>query len=218
MTHWKSPWCWETLRAGGEGDDNRGWDGWVASLTEWTRVWANSGRWWRTGKPGMLQSTGLQRVRHDSVTEQQQRAGWESVEACRRVSWGLGLDGRVHWFHPHSLARAVSRLPWIIMMETGNCSLLFVLEEESCLVDTQQYSCHNGKICLFPFSCFFFAELIWFKVSMESAFTFRMVWKGGENKGLAFQFVQNLTLTICVRICVPSGRRRAAKIGRRHWA
>ena len=127
MTHWKSPWCWETLRAGGESDDNRGWDGWVASLTEWTRVWANSGRWWRTGKPGMLQSTGLQRVRHDSVTEQQQRAGWESVEACRRVSWGLGLDGRVHWFHPHSLARDVSRLPWIIMMETGNCSLLFVL-------------------------------------------------------------------------------------------
>ena len=56
-THWERPCCWERLRAGGEGD-NRGWDGSVASLTQWTWVWANSGRWWRTGKPGMLQSQG----------------------------------------------------------------------------------------------------------------------------------------------------------------
>ena len=45
--------------------DDRRWDGWMASPTRWTRVWVNSGRWWRTGKPGMLQSMGLQRVRHD---------------------------------------------------------------------------------------------------------------------------------------------------------
>ena len=50
-------WCWERLKAGGKGD-NRGWDGWMASLTQWTWVWASSGRWWRTGKPGMLQSMG----------------------------------------------------------------------------------------------------------------------------------------------------------------
>ena len=56
-THWKRPWCWERLRAGGEGDD-RGWDGWMASLTQWTWVWANTRRCWRTGKPGMLQSMG----------------------------------------------------------------------------------------------------------------------------------------------------------------
>ena len=62
--------CWERLRAGGEGD-NRGWDGWMASLTQQTWVWANSRRWWRTGKPGMLQSMGSQRVRHDWATEQQ---------------------------------------------------------------------------------------------------------------------------------------------------
>ena len=49
----------------------RGWDSWMASLTQWTRVWASSRRWWRTGKPGMLQSTGSQRVRHDQATEQQ---------------------------------------------------------------------------------------------------------------------------------------------------
>ena len=50
-THWKRPWCWERLKAGGEGDD-RGWDGWIASLTQWTWVWASSRRWWRTGEPG----------------------------------------------------------------------------------------------------------------------------------------------------------------------
>ena len=49
--------------------DDRGWDGWMASSPQWTWVWANSRRWWRTGKPGMLQSMGLQRVRHDWVTE-----------------------------------------------------------------------------------------------------------------------------------------------------
>ena len=52
-TLWKIPWWWERLKARGEGDD-RGWDGWMASLTQWTWVWANSGRWWRTGKPGMV--------------------------------------------------------------------------------------------------------------------------------------------------------------------
>ena len=71
MTHWKRPWCWERLKAGGEGDD-RGWDGWMASLTQRTWVWASSGRWWRTGQPGMLQSLGSQRVRHDWVIEWQQ--------------------------------------------------------------------------------------------------------------------------------------------------
>ena len=52
--------------------DDRGWDGWMASLTQWTWVSASSGRWWRTGKPGVLQSMRLQRVGQDWVTEQQQ--------------------------------------------------------------------------------------------------------------------------------------------------
>ena len=68
-THSRRPWFWERLRAGGEGD-NRGWDGWMALLTQWTRVGASSGRWWRTGQPGALQSAGLQRVRHNWATEQ----------------------------------------------------------------------------------------------------------------------------------------------------
>ena len=62
--NWKRPWCWEGLKVGGEGDD-RGWDGWTVSLTQWTWVWASSGSWWQTGKPGMLQSMGSQRVRWD---------------------------------------------------------------------------------------------------------------------------------------------------------
>ena len=68
LTHWKRPWCWERLKAGGE-RDKRGWDVWMASLTQWTWVWANSGRWWWTGKPGMLQSMGSQRVGHYWLTE-----------------------------------------------------------------------------------------------------------------------------------------------------
>ena len=80
--HWKD-WCWnsntlaiwceelirwERLKAGGEGDD-RGWDSWKASPTQWTWVWVSSGSWWWTGRPGVLQSMGSQRVRHDWVTE-----------------------------------------------------------------------------------------------------------------------------------------------------
>ena len=58
LTHLKRPWCRERLKAGGEGDD-REWDGWMASLTQWTWVWVNSGSWWWTGRPGVLQSLGL---------------------------------------------------------------------------------------------------------------------------------------------------------------
>ena len=68
LTHLKRPWCWERLKAGGEGDD-RGWDGWMASPTQWTWVWASSGSWWWTGRPDVLQSMGLQRVGHDWATE-----------------------------------------------------------------------------------------------------------------------------------------------------
>ena len=56
-THWKSPWCWERLKAEGE-EGVRGWDGWMASLMQWTWTEVNSGRWWGTGKPGALQSWG----------------------------------------------------------------------------------------------------------------------------------------------------------------
>ena len=68
LTHRKRPWCREGLGTGGEGDD-RGWDGWMVSPTQWTWVWANSGSWWWTGSPGVLRFMGSQRVRHDWATE-----------------------------------------------------------------------------------------------------------------------------------------------------
>ena len=68
MTHWKRLWRWEGLGARGEGDD-RGWDGWMASLTRWTWVSVNSGCWRWTGKPGMLRFMGSQRVGHDWASD-----------------------------------------------------------------------------------------------------------------------------------------------------
>ena len=68
LTHLKRPWCWERLRAGGEGD-GRGWDGWMASLTQWSWVWLNFGSWWWTVRPGALWFMLSQRVWHDWETE-----------------------------------------------------------------------------------------------------------------------------------------------------
>ena len=64
----EKPWCWERLRAGGEGDD-RWWNGWMASSTQWTWVWVSSVNCWLTGKPGILQSMVLQKVGHNWMTE-----------------------------------------------------------------------------------------------------------------------------------------------------
>ena len=68
LIHWKRPWCRERLRAGGEGYD-RGWDGWMASPTQCTWLWVDSGSWWWTGRPGVLWFMGSQRVGHDWGTE-----------------------------------------------------------------------------------------------------------------------------------------------------
>ena len=68
LTHLKRPWCWERLMAGGEGED-RGWDDWMASPTQWTWVWVDSGGWWWTGRPGVLRFMGLQRLGHDWAIE-----------------------------------------------------------------------------------------------------------------------------------------------------
>ena len=83
LTHWKRPWCWEGLGAGGEGD-NRAWDGWMASLTRWTWVWVDSRSWWWTGRPGVPQSMGSWRVRHDWATELnwKELCCWQMKEIC----------------------------------------------------------------------------------------------------------------------------------------
>ena len=88
---------------GQEEKEARGWDGWMASLTRWTWVWTNSRSWWWTGRPGVLQSMGSQRVRHDWVTDQQQSCGfWESslqtwMQTGAR-SWGLRSNKRYETF------------------------------------------------------------------------------------------------------------------------
>ena len=105
-TKWKRPWCWERLKAKGEGD-GRGWDGWMASPTQWTRVWANSRRQWRTEKPGVLQFVGLQRVGQYLEAEQQpppspvlvggQLLGWVSIIQLKidTTYWGSTRSHRL---------------------------------------------------------------------------------------------------------------------------
>ena len=80
-SHWKRLWCWEELGARGEGDD-RGWDGWMASLTRWTWVWVNSGSWCWTGRPGVLRFMGSQSVRPVGGTE----LNWTERPRCPPVS------------------------------------------------------------------------------------------------------------------------------------
>ena len=83
LIHWKRPWCWEWLGAGGEGDD-RGWDGWMASLTRWAWVWVNTRCWWWPGRPGVPRFMGLQRVGHDWVTE----LNWTELKGCLGIEEG----------------------------------------------------------------------------------------------------------------------------------
>ena len=80
--HWKRPWCWEGLEAGGEGDD-RGWDGWMASPTRWTWVWVNSEA--GDGQGGVLQFMGSQRVGHDWATE----LNWPEPEPWNSLTFYL---------------------------------------------------------------------------------------------------------------------------------
>ena len=86
LTHWKRLCCWEGLGAGGEGDD-RGWDGWMASLTRWTWVWVNSGSWWWTGRPGVVRFMGSRRVGHDWATE----LSW-ALEEETQERWSISLS------------------------------------------------------------------------------------------------------------------------------
>ena len=78
LTLWKRPWCWEKLKTRWGGDD-RGWDGWMASPTWRTWGWVSSRSWWWTGRPGMLQSMGLQRVGHDWLTKLNWKAKFDYI-------------------------------------------------------------------------------------------------------------------------------------------
>ena len=106
LTQWKRLWCWEGLGARGEGDD-RGWDGWMASPTQWTWVWVNFGSWWWTGRPGVLQFMGSQRVRHDWATE----LNW--TELNWKKSWlrnQMSRASRIRWSYGSNVINQSSKM------------------------------------------------------------------------------------------------------------
>ena len=118
----KKSWCWKGFGAGGEGDD-RGWDGWMASLTWWTWVWVNSGSWWWTERPGVLRFIGLQRVGHDWATElkwtELDAASWASSVSMGqknvRPRWLPTSQGGWGWVKLcliEVLEKLLLRLPW----------------------------------------------------------------------------------------------------------
>ena len=107
----KKSWRWERWKAWGEGGE-REWDDRMASPTRWTWVWANCGREWGTGKPGLLQSVGSQRVTHNGVTEQQQSfvaleldytflsCAWPTHQPCTYPC--INIKSTYYWDFPDS--------------------------------------------------------------------------------------------------------------------
>ena len=121
LTHLKRPWCWERLKAG-EGY-RKGWDGWMASSTQWTWVWVSSGRWWGRGRPSMLWSMGLQALGHNWTAEQQQ---CEGVCVCVSVCVTVCVCLHVYiciciYIWPYHMACGIS------VSQPGITSLSFVL-------------------------------------------------------------------------------------------
>ena len=98
---WRTDSLEKTLMLGKiEGWRRRGqqrWDGWMASLTQWTWVWLSSGSWWWTGKPGVLQFMGLQRVRHDWATELNWRK-WDKVKWENESKFNLYISNNAKHF------------------------------------------------------------------------------------------------------------------------
>ena len=111
LTHLRRPWCWERWKVGGEGGD-RGWDGWVASLTQRTWVWVNSGSWWWTGRPGVLQSMGSQRVGHDWATE----LNWTEIEVYFGQDEMLSFNCSLYFYVSLRETMFLSKIiAWLIM-------------------------------------------------------------------------------------------------------
>ena len=122
LTHWKGPWCWEGLGAGGKGDD-RGWDGWMASPTQWTWVWVNCGSWWWTGRPGVLGFMGSKRVGHNWATE----LNWTG--RCWLHHYRSDL---VLWVYSHSRTVLGEHIPrrTELFLSNAPASAFFLLEQQ----------------------------------------------------------------------------------------
>ena len=133
---WRADWLKKTLMWGKTEDKRscRGWDGGRALLTQWTWIWANSRRQWRTGKPGMLQSLGSQRVRHNLVTEQQQQQGPVLELLCP-----VNL-----WVSDYSLKYSMESFRDIRRMVT-KCLLLISICLKSTMIKNKQYRESNTE-------------------------------------------------------------------------
>ena len=115
LTHWKRPWCWGRLKAGGEGED-RGWDGWMASPTQWIWISVSSGSWWWTGKPGMLQSIGSQKR-------------WSWMSDWTELNWTSILPSLFSWFYPNVLTPSLlpfSVFLFVVFLATSDNNIYFL--------------------------------------------------------------------------------------------
>ena len=137
LTRWKSLWCWEGLGAGGKGD-NIGWDGWIASLTWWTWVLVNSASRWWTGRPGVLEFMGSQRVRHNWATE----LNWTEysiVDMYHNFLIHLSYNGHLGCFHALAIGKQCCNEEWGTCVSFNSVFLGVYAQQWDCWVIWQFY-------------------------------------------------------------------------------
>ena len=115
------PWCWKRLKTGGEGDV-RGWDGWMAEPTGWTWLWASSGRWWWTGKSGVLQAMKSQRARHDWATNWTE-PNWVTI--MNSSVWWV-LSHNLHSWEPSSIIKVINPCIMLMTLKTKIYDCIYV--------------------------------------------------------------------------------------------
>ena len=178
LTHWKRPWCWERLKAGGEGDD-RWWGGCMASLTIWTWVWVCSRSWWWTGKPGMPQSMGYDWVTELNWTEldsTKTRSICDMPHTTQHIGVTLGSESTIPWILSWFLSKYPTSFFHVSQVETEMELFLLQMILPLCnylpiLLEGRWHGC-IGIVCgvrtEFKFSlCLMFVRVTFGKVLMS---------------------------------------------------
>ena len=155
LIHWKRLWCWEGLGARGEGED-RGWDGWMASLTRWTWVWVNSGSLWWTGRPGCCDSWGC---KESDTTEQliwsdnnwhdrYYHTKWKNVRGRQiYLSYTWDLKKRYKWTYLQNRKRLQNQIYGYqrgkvcvyIYTHTNTHTYIYIIDNKDLLYSTGNY-------------------------------------------------------------------------------
>ena len=142
----------DRLRAGGEGG-NSGWDSWMVSLITWTWTWANSGRWWGTGKPGMLQSMGSLRVRNNLATEQQHRinlhgstAGSVDISGLLAESWST--QSHLRWLYFECLDSFSKQFPYSALVTVSSSGAGTCVACGACVLGRVEVCSDGGLWCI----------------------------------------------------------------------